>query len=68
LNVDHFVLDQTIGIEVKETPTPHDLSVLQERSQSIGLTQHWLVGRKSPNSTFSDWYWGGSLLPVDVNR
>jgi uncharacterized protein len=59
-----FVLDQTIGIEVKETPTPHDLNVLQERSQSVGLTQHWLVGRKMPNSTFSDWYWGGNLLPV----
>jgi uncharacterized protein len=61
-----FVLDQTIGIEVKETPTPHDLTVLQERCRSINLTQNWLVGRKTPGSDFSDWYWGGNLLPGSI--
>ncbi len=57
-----FILDQTIAIEVKETPTPHDLNVLRDRAASIGLTQHWLVGRKPPGSPFNDWYWGGNLV------
>lgn len=57
-----FILDQTTAIEVKETPTPHDLNVLKDRASSIGLSQHWLVGRKAPGGPFGDWYWGGNLV------
>ncbi|MFD2573592.1 AAA family ATPase [Spirosoma soli] len=32
------------------------LNALKDRTVSIGLPQHWLVGRKAPASTFSDWY------------
>lgn len=62
-----FILNQRIAIEVKETPTPHDLGVLQDRAASIGLSERWLVGRRalvghSGESTFRDWYWGGNLI------
>ena len=57
-----FILDQRIAIEVKETPTPYDLTVLNGRAASIGLSQQWLVGRKAPGTTFRDWYWGGNLI------
>ena len=57
-----FILDQTTAIEVKETPTPHDLTVLNSRAASIGLSQQWLVGRKPPGTVFGDWYWGGNLV------
>lgn len=57
-----FILDQTIAIEVKETPTPHDLNVLNGRAASVGLSQQWLVGRKTPGTAFGDWYWGGNLV------
>ncbi|GAB2786664.1 ATP-binding protein [Rhabdobacter roseus] len=58
-----FVLDQTIAVEVKETPTPYDLRVLTQRATKLDLTTTWLVGLTAPGSEFRDWYWGGSLLP-----
>ena len=57
-----FILAQPIAIEVKETPTPHDLSILNSRAESVGLSQRWLVGRRAPGTTFRDWYWGGNLV------
>ncbi|TAE33908.1 MAG: ATP-binding protein [Cytophagales bacterium] len=61
-----FILNQTTAIEVKETATPHDLAVLNDRATSVGLSERWLVGRRTPaaGTNFTDWYWGGSLLPI----
>ena len=56
-----FILNDTLAIEVKETPVPQDLGVLKNRADSIGLTNVQLIGRHLPASNFSDFHWGGSI-------
>lgn len=38
-----FVLDNEIGLEVKQTATAHHLSVLRKRLQAANLTQGFIV-------------------------
>ncbi len=56
-----FILNETIALEVKETPTPHDLRVLKNRAQSIGLKQYYLIGKTAPPVAFKDFIWGGAI-------
>jgi predicted AAA+ superfamily ATPase len=56
-----FILDGSRAVEVKETPTEHDLKILKNRMKSIGLESYTLVGKKRPGSNFEDFVWGGSI-------
>ena len=56
-----FILDNSIAVEVKETPTANDLKQLDDRKKGINLDNRWLVGRHQPASDFTDFMWGGSL-------
>lgn len=55
-----FVLNGTMAIEAKETPTENDLAALSRLSLDSGLTDFRLVGRyQSPR--FDNHIWGGSI-------
>ena len=56
-----FILDRQAAIEVKETPTPSDSSVLVARATSLGLQETQLIGRYPPRSEFMDFIWGGMV-------
>ncbi|TAE29215.1 MAG: ATP-binding protein [Cytophagales bacterium] len=55
-----FVLDKTIGIEVKETAAEGDLRNVQSLAQNLALKQTCVVGRH-PVRTFDGYVWGGML-------
>ncbi len=56
-----FIMDNKLGLEVKETPTGHDLKDLSNLSEKAGISSYKLVGRhKTPN--FSEYMWGGNIL------
>ncbi len=55
-----FVVDKTIGLEVKETAAEGDLKQVQTLGQNLALTQHYVVGRH-PLRTFDGYIWGGFL-------
>ncbi len=57
-----FILNQTIGIEVKETPDERDLKVLKYRSAELELKETMLIGKHAPGSGFKEWYWGGNIV------
>lgn len=57
-----FILDQKMGLEVKETPGPSDLKTLQSRATSLDLKETMLVGRFPPGSTFQHFVWGGCIF------
>jgi predicted AAA+ superfamily ATPase len=57
-----FVLNRQTAIEVKETCIPHDLMTVNERANSINLSDSWLVGRLQPASGFDQFVWGGSIF------
>lgn len=57
-----FILDGNLAIEVKETPTPSDLSTLQKRAQSAGWNEVMLIGRQPPASAFHGFVWGGVIF------
>lgn len=55
-----FVLNGTLAIEAKETPTENDLAALSRLSLDSGLADFRLVGRyQSPR--FDNHIWGGSI-------
>lgn len=56
-----FILNKTIAIEVKETPTLSDLRILKSRANQIGLIKSYLVGCFMP-SKFNEFVWGGSIF------
>jgi predicted AAA+ superfamily ATPase len=56
-----FILDNTIAIEVKETPTPGDYSVLERRAYSLGIKKYFLISRYAANSNFNNYIWGGEV-------
>ncbi|MCD4729194.1 MAG: ATP-binding protein [Bacteroidales bacterium] len=56
-----FILDGIRAIEVKETPTAHDLTVLKKRAESINLKNFNLVGRNLPGTGFQELLWGGAI-------
>ncbi len=55
-----FVLDKTIGIEVKETAAEADWKNVQSLGQHLALTQHYVVGRQ-PIRIFDGYIWGGFI-------
>ena len=57
-----FVINESIGVEVKETPSDRDLKVLKQRSSDLELNETMLIGRNAPGSGFNDWYWGGNIV------
>ncbi len=61
-----FILNKTVAIEVKETPSYPDLKTLRYRAEDITLPQHWLVGRHFVNDSFRDWYWGGTIFVAPI--
>ncbi len=55
-----FVVDQKLGIEVKETAAESDLRNLQSLASNLNLSQNYVVGRH-PLRTFDGYIWGGML-------
>ena len=58
-----FILDyqdQQIGIEVKETPTKTDDTILRRRAKNLDITQTRIIGKEA-SATFSAYLWGGSI-------
>ncbi|PRY43037.1 hypothetical protein CLV58_104168 [Spirosoma oryzae] len=55
-----FVLDQTLGFEVKETAAEGDLKQLQTLGKNLDLTHQYVVGRH-PLRVFDGYIWGGSI-------
>lgn len=56
-----FILNGTLAIEAKETPTENDITALSRLSSASGLSDFRLVGRyQSPK--FDDYVWGGSIV------
>jgi uncharacterized protein len=55
-----FVVNQAIGIEVKETAAEDDLKQAQSLGQNLSLTQNYVVGRH-PLRLFNGYIWGGFL-------
>lgn len=55
-----FVIDQEIGIEVKETAAEGDLRNVHSLAQNLSLRQTYVVGRY-PLRTFEGYVWGGML-------
>ena len=53
-----FVVDKTIGIEVKETAAESDLKNVVSLAQNLSLTQNYVIGRH-PLRTFDGYIWGG---------
>lgn len=57
-----FILNEKVGIEVKETPSDRDLKVLIHRSTELNLENTMLIARHATNSDFKDWFWGGNIV------
>ncbi len=57
-----FVLNEEVAIEVKETPTPADVLILNKRASSVQLNKKILVGRYPPHTDFENFMWGGCLF------
>jgi len=55
-----FVLDGRLALEVKETPTDGDLSVLRRLSETAGIKEIILVSRNE-SPLFENYIWGGSI-------
>ncbi|MGL4629724.1 MAG: ATP-binding protein [Leadbetterella sp.] len=57
-----FILNEGIGIEVKETPSDRDLKVLTQRCIELEIKETMLIARHAPGSDFKEWYWGGNVV------
>ena len=55
-----FILDNSLALEVKESPTSFDLEPLRELAKSAGVKKFRLVGR-NPMPKFTDYVWGGDI-------
>lgn len=55
-----FIVNGKVAVEVKETPTPPDLSVFHTRSQELTLDTTYLVGRLA-HASFDQYVWGGQI-------
>ena len=56
-----FILDGKNAMEVKESPSFSDLSILKNRAASVKLNNFHLVGLKQSNPGFNNFVWAGSL-------
>ena len=57
-----FILNKTIAIEVKETPSDLDLKTLNKRAKSLAIEDSFLIGRNLAPSGFKDFVWGGAIF------
>lgn len=55
-----FILNKTIALEAKETPTDSDSSNLAALSKVAGLKTYRLIGRYA-SPRFNDYLWGGDI-------
>ncbi|MEI6764590.1 MAG: ATP-binding protein [Bacteroidota bacterium] len=56
-----FILNDEISFEVKETPSVHDLKILEHRTSSLNLKKHYLTGLNISDAGFHDFVWAGSI-------
>ena len=56
-----FILHEQIAFEVKETPSPYDMKVLQQRAEQIGISQFKLIGLEQTNPDFTNFVWAGNV-------
>ncbi len=56
-----FILDGSTAFEVKETASAHDLKILKNRAENIGLKKYALIGKNAPDSGFHNFIWGGAI-------
>ncbi|GAB2560975.1 ATP-binding protein [Spirosoma areae] len=57
-----FILNRQTAFEVKETPTPADLTTVTGRAKAIKLAEAHLIGRHQPASGFGQFWWGGGVF------
>ena len=57
-----FIFNDETAIEVKQTVTPQDFSILKERAGSLNLTRTILVSRQIPSKSFDSFTWGGAIF------
>lgn len=57
-----FVLEEKIAIEVKETALEQDWTILNQRSEGIGLSNPVLITRHISKTKFRDFVWGGNVF------
>jgi uncharacterized protein len=57
-----FILNESIGIEVKETPSDRDLKVLKQRCSELEINEPMLIARNAPGSDLKEWFWGGNIV------
>lgn len=55
-----FIVDKTIGIEVKETAAESDMKQVQDLGKNLSLIRHYVVGRH-PLRVFDGYIWGGFI-------
>lgn len=55
-----FILNSNCTIEVKETATVHDMTLLKNLAKNIDISKNIVVARY-PSPTFKDFMWGGDL-------
>lgn len=56
-----FILNDTDGLEVKESPTAFDKKNLENLGKKAGIKKTYLVGRHSV-ANFTDYIWGGYII------
>ena len=55
-----FILNSNSAIEVKETATVHDMTLLKNLAKNIDISKNIVVARY-PSPSFKDFVWGGDL-------
>ncbi len=55
-----FILNRSLSLEAKETPTDIDSSKLSAKSESLGIKDYRLIG-KEESARFNDYLWGGYI-------
>ncbi|MEI6575835.1 MAG: ATP-binding protein [Bacteroidota bacterium] len=56
-----FILNEDTAIEIKESPSIHDLKTLTHRADQIGFKKCFLVGLTQNNMAFSQFVWAGNI-------
>lgn len=56
-----FIFNGNTAIEVKETPTLHDLQTIAQRASDIGFDKYLLLGKHLPANNFTTFTWGGNV-------
>ena len=56
-----FIINDSIALEVKETPSLNDLQKLNSLSKNIGINECYLIGLNYTNPEFKNFVWAGSI-------